>query len=202
MSPATGVMLIIVVALVAIYMYSEDQQRWSRSSSWSEYDQAARTRLPMPKPFAEQYGNTVVAVPTEEQATEIMAWREWHIELGHEGAVLVSPSYPTIWTGPVLVSDVVPSAANPNGVYAHRTMIEPVYMYSGVVWRRRVIGRVALSGTVLEGERGYRAERATIQELWVCSIPEQLDVAPFVVQCDFEQRYQCPVHLGYPSGAA
>lgn len=55
-----------------------------------------------------------------------------------------------------------------------------------------VEGEVALSGTVIEGEYGYRAEQATIRRLWFLYNPLPDALMPELI-AEFEARYQCEV---------
>src|SRR5439155_2347164 len=89
---------------------------------------------------------------------EIMGWRAWTLVPGEECLRSVSYNH-VIWDGPVLHADAIPTARNPNGVYA-------VHIPNNVPWTR-IWGEVALSGTVVEGENGYRGEVATIRSLYI-----------------------------------
>jgi hypothetical protein len=74
--------------------------------------------------------------------TEIIAWRGWSFADNAWEPILRSVTYDTIWEGPALTADVKPERHNSHGIYA-------------------------LSGTVVEADGGYRAERAIIRDLWV-----------------------------------
>ena len=96
---------------------------------------------------------------------EVVAWRAWYM-LGN--GILRSVSYDTQWEGPVLRADEIPMGRNSNGIYAVRTLDQVPFAHA---W-----GEVALSGIVVEGELGYRAEVATIRSLFVGR--ERHEVAP------------------------
>ena len=133
-------------------------------------------------------GNDPIASPPLEPVTEeILAWRGWHLVPEGDDWLLRSPSYAMRWDGPSAVADQKPAVHTRNGLYAvkDRTRAgESYYVY----------GQVALSGIVLEGETGYRAERATIRSLVLRGLPEGMeDVAPITVMAALEERYQCEV---------
>ena len=109
----------------------------------------------------------------------------------------------TIWEGPSITADHRPKLDNENGIYALKR--EDGYEYDPTVrfrlfdWNYRtgslVWGQVALSGVVVEGTMGYRAERSTIRSLYIqpqlCTLLP--DVVPLSLICLWEDRYQCPV---------
>lgn len=91
----------------------------------------------------------------------MIGWRWWSLE----GDVLKSVSHPTKWEGPTLRADKKPTKSNPHGIYclAKRDKIG--------AWKpeqfRRAFGKIELSGRVVKGEQGYRAEQATVLALYV-----------------------------------
>src|SRR5690554_3046331 len=94
--------------------------------------------------------------------TAITAWRAW----GWTGHVLRGVWQP--WTSSTFVAECldceeVPSDSHTCGVYAFKNVSDVVAMTG----RRAglVIGRVELSGLVIEHERGYRAEQVKMVEL-------------------------------------
>src|SRR5207249_46698 len=102
-------------------------------------------------------------------AQEILAWRGWHWL--HEpdafgGWTLALQGFRgKIWEGPTLVADQIPEPSNENGIYARpmdwyqRMMSSRYYMFGMVSHPSPVQGIVALSGRVIQGEQGWRAER-------------------------------------------
>jgi hypothetical protein len=149
---------------------------------------------------------------------EIVAWRGW--ALNADSLRLVSLHHPVQWHGPVLTADKVPEENSPHGIYAlakdkwfsdgggfaatYRQMYLQMNIYGGICpsvapytneYRDRslVEGEVALSGVVVCGDKGYRAERATIQSLKLLKVPEECRLCKVEVAGWLEQRYQCPV---------
>jgi hypothetical protein len=134
---------------------------------------------------------------------EIVAYRAWDydFQVAEDGAIgvrLESLHQDFYWDGPVTSADEAPSAGNQNGLYAirgdehHRNNFNE-YMQVKAIW-----GRVALSGIVVEGTHGYRAERATVQELWVS--PDHLhdDDSPEGLCKLLADRYQCDATVKAP----
>jgi len=151
---------------------------------------------------AVQAGDPGASARPEPVAQEIEAWRTWYLLVEADGfggydAILKSLSRETRWKGPVLVADKVPAVDHQHGVYARNLDAED--HYSGLMFRmpdfgQKVYGKVALSGIVVEGTTGYRAERATIRELWSYGA----EIPWFLLQYALEKRYQCPVSQGHP----
>ena len=101
------------------------------------------------------------------QGGELLAWRVWRLCRSQPdgGLRLVSLARGTVWHGPVLRADLVPDAfpGCGSGVYALKPATLPGrqqfdWALGADTWVR---GWVALSGRVVEHERGYRAERAS-----------------------------------------
>lgn len=108
---------------------------------------------------------------------EIIAWRGWCLSKDDHGPVLKSVTRDVPWLGPSLTADAKPGHRTPDpnyywrgdntsGIYALRELGEH---YS----KMSVVGSVALSGIVVEGENGYRAEHATIRSLRLRSLPDR-----------------------------
>jgi hypothetical protein len=130
----------------------------------------------------------------EPVAQEIVAYRAWLCAPDDDGrAVLWSLTRHVIWEGPTLVADLRPSEEHLHGVYAVK---EPwqrnVHSWS---YTFAVDGQVALSGVVLEGETGYRAERATIRALTLYYKECRWQKAPIEIARELEERYQVDVKL-------
>lgn len=104
---------------------------------------------------AEQAGDSGAGVGPEPVAEEIIAWRSWDLRDG----ALWSTTQNFCWDGPSVTADAVPTADNSNGIYALQEISDTPITD---VW-----GQVELSGLVVEGEKGYRAERATIRSLYI-----------------------------------
>src|SRR5512146_1382435 len=136
-----------------------------------------------------------VGASMEAVAQAILAWRGWYLDLDEAGEWwLRSISMSTRWEGPTLVADKVPERDSPHGVYALRERAK--------VGRQgdmgNCCGEVALSGVVVEGNTGYRAERATIRRLILLGYPLP-DVRPIEVMTALEDKYQCEVGWEEPT---
>ena len=97
---------------------------------------------------------------------EIVAERSWNLSQDEQGPVLYSVCHPVVWDGPTLRANVQPGKSDAYGIYAQRAL-EPCYAAYPVV------GTVALSGIVVEGELGFRGECATIRTLRLRSLPSE-----------------------------
>lgn len=117
---------------------------------------AMRYQVP-PKP-------TQRLVSDEVSATEILATRGWRLDFSpYVGVRLRSLHVDTIWEGPALVAHGDPETPD-NGIHAARHEAWTT-TFARYVVNASVSGVVALSGKIVEGENGYRAERAMIQSL-------------------------------------
>lgn len=93
--------------------------------------------------------------------TSMIGWRWWKLT---KSCRLQSVTARTIWDGPSLVAGVTPTKDGQSGIYAlaEREAIG-VHRPEG----NAVFGEVELSGKVVRGEHGFRAERATIRSLHI-----------------------------------
>lgn len=66
-----------------------------------------------------------------------------------------------VWEGGCLTADRVPTASNTNGIYAAKSQKDPELAR----YRSDVLVKLVLSGTVIEHQRGFRAECAEILEV-------------------------------------
>lgn len=103
---------------------------------------------------------------------EILAYRGWNLEDDPvNGARLRSMFIGAIWDGPSLVADAPPTQMAPHGyhhgVYAMKEKLWQSIYGVNIATSAHVTGVVLLSGLVVEGANGYRAERATIQSLTI-----------------------------------
>lgn len=144
----------------------------------------------------------------EKLEQEIIAYRAWLLDWecagwSGEGSnelpilrpVLHSINQQFTWDGPVARSTTPPAANSKAGLYA--VGVEDrfgdnfrSYVTSGNVW-----GEVALSGIVVEGDCGYRAEVTTIRRLWIgggMRINVYIDSPARLAQL-LADRYQCDV---------
>lgn len=109
---------------------------------------------------------------------EILAWRCWRLDnrypFGGEPEphpCLYSCWMPLAWTGPVVRADKVPSKENIHGIYCFRDI--PTGQNQGTRDHQEYVatypafGIVALSGRILVGSMGYRAERAVVRHVWI-----------------------------------
>lgn len=142
----------------------------------------------------------------------IPAWRCWRVDGSYAGTTLlvrlVSQTRLEYWEGPVQEADAEPTPTNGNGLYAAKDWESPILPCHTNEGKLRVLGRVGLYGTVVEGDRGYRAQRAVIEELWI------VDAAVYIrlfqaqeaalpldtLEAALADRYQVEVHRGWPDG--
>jgi hypothetical protein len=89
---------------------------------------------------------------------EITAWRLWR--LGNDGFVY-SPIINLPWR-PGEVMRSFPHLRADDGIYASKTRPQMMWPPSARASWPLVVGRVSLWGTVIEHEKGYRAENARI----------------------------------------
>jgi len=134
-------------------------------------------------PAHEQQPSSVI----EHRTTEILAWRGWDL---YDEAYLWSYGR-TRWDGPTLTADKKPDPNHNHGLYAVKD--QQCSNWCSYSAYRDVIGEVALSGLVVEGETGYRAEHCTIRKLSVQRVPPKR--VPLEFQAELEERYQCEVEL-------
>lgn len=163
----------------------------------------SRATLQLAWPIPKEANDLTVPVQRWEKQQELLGWRFWglgrHPKDG--GVRLRSFRAPYAWDGPVLRAHRLPSESpfSRAGVYALKSpklCNVDLYWESDECW---VSGWVALSGRVVEHERGYRAERAVIRRLRLgvaahLHLPKMEDV--MAVAAELERRYQAPVDLG------
>lgn len=156
-----------------------------------------------------------------------MAWRAWTLITQDGEPVLRSIVVDAIWTGPQYTgrkpeieklvaldesamvggSFFMPSLAglirrqhekSLRGIYAVKA---PRFLPSEYARLSPVIGLVALSGRVIEHERGYRAERAMIRHLYVNAslvsetLGEDSTWSPLDLCAILSERYHCEVEM-------
>jgi len=141
---------------------------------------------------------------------ELLGLRAWRLVRWNDDQRLRLQSLgrDAVWHGPVFAADAPPCAANESGVYALKPGRRPRSRHasgSGYAddWlagsRTWIWGWVALSGEVVEHERGYRAQRAVVRRLRLGSLAHLAFDGPAALADtvrDLEDRYQCPVKLG------
>ena len=94
-----------------------------------------------------------------------------------------------VWETATLVAHASPKA-NEHGVGIHACKTREEFVGSG--YAGTCIGTVALSGLVVEGEIGYRAERATVRSLIVLGYPAP-EIRPIELCAELAETYQCDV---------
>ncbi len=143
----------------------------------------------------------------ETVTTEIMAYRGWvlKVQIDDNGKAVIylrSMNFDMLWDGPTVVADETPKAESLHGLYAVGLL--PHHEWNFVLnmdMSCHIWGRVALSGMVIEGDLGYRAERATIQELWLNPATEVDDFdnhSTIGLAKLLAERYQCDVSQHRP----
>lgn len=140
----------------------------------------------------------------EVQTTEIIGYRAWDygcvVQPDSTVEILLqSPYQGTLWEGPVLTADREPGVGHGCGLYAIGTKERSETNYYDYVEPAKIWGKVAMSGIVVEGARGYRAERMAIQELFVN--PDYMDghSSPQGLAKLLADRYQCDCTVMEPT---
>lgn len=125
----------------------------------------------------------------EPVSKEIIAWRGWRLVKYADGWKLHSVTQHLVcWDGPTLIADKVPEWNSQHGIYALTERNAVV----GNGYQGHCLGEVALSGVVVEGSNGYRAERAMIRSLTLLGYFDP-STRPIEIMADLEERYQCEV---------
>lgn len=133
---------------------------------------------------------------------ELLGWRVWRLgRVQRDGSLrLCSVARRTIWPGPVMTADQEPTAlrTDRHGLYVLKPTVRARGNAGGefdrlwaIVW-----GWVALSGTVVEHENGYRGARAVVRRLRLGARAHLLFQKPGEIEAvrdELERRYQCPV---------
>lgn len=129
-------------------------QQMLSSSQWA-YAQGLVAQPPKP---------TQRLVNEESSSTELLAMRGWRLDFSpYCGVRLRSLHVDVVWEGPTLIAHGDPEQES-TGVHAAKTE-KWATEFSRYAALAPVWGVVALSGKVVEGTTGYRAERATVQSL-------------------------------------
>lgn len=147
---------------------------------------------------------TIFGVPPKKQTEPLIGWRTWRIVPNAASQwVLKSMSANYIWESPVgrtRNNERLTKDREHHGVYSYKT---PNLMLQHLGLLSNIAGRMDLTGHVVEHEFGYRAQRATIRELWIFDQGRPFQTNQFVdtekeieqITSDLESRYQCPVHV-------
>lgn len=93
-------------------------------------------------------------------AGEIMAWRIWKIAIGSAQCLLRSVATDFVWLPKQPVEGDVLAGF---GIHAYKDAYGPVH--DGYAGGQYVVGQVALWGDVVEHEKGYRAQYASVRSL-------------------------------------
>ncbi len=138
---------------------------------------------------------------------ELIAMREWRIcaEEGTGRALLTSLNGEQVWEGPVFESPWSPDeppgpSTGVHGLkrWCRRQLWEKGWLVGRETW---AWGWVALSGLVEETPTGFRAEVAAIRHCrlgpFTLSLFDSRDAVRALV-VELEERYRCPVKIGYP----
>ena len=117
-------------------------------------DLAAAKKPPPPEPLA----------PASTVFGEILAWRVWKVKAGWLRSTYREDIWPA--SGPIIASGI--EDHNAIGIHAWKDQQQAIKygMEYSAGWV--VLGKVRLWGTVIEHERGYRAEFARVAEITDC----------------------------------
>lgn len=137
---------------------------------------------------------------------EIIAYRGWDYDFhvtpdGKVAVRLESRHQDFYWDGPATTADEAPSAEGDHGLYAVASDAHHKDNFGSYVSDAPIWGRVALSGVVVEGTNGYRAERAAVQELWVNAGALDCEDSADGMCKALGDRYQCDVSVKAPRWA-
>jgi hypothetical protein len=124
--------------------------------------------------------------PPEPVTEEIIAWRGWMILGEPNDPRLCSLTRMSLWDGPTVTADQKPDRDSTHGLYALRDRAGLREM------RRDAEGEVSLSGVVVEGTNGYRAERATVRSIVLANNPCP-EISLMTLADLLAVRYQCEV---------
>lgn len=105
-------------------------------------------------------------VKQESSDTEIVGWRCWRLKMD-ERPELQSLHHDTPWDTAVLRATHEPTVQNVAGIYALDDRAAIGFMLADFDPYAPVYGEVALSGTVIEGSKGFRGECAVIRSLFL-----------------------------------
>ena len=132
----------------------------------------------------------------------IEAWRTWLVD----GMTLQSTGVSCLWEGPTmttLASARVKSTImhGDMGVHCYKTPNLLLTHFFGAIPGEKypisflyILGRIDISGHVVEHQHGYRAQKAIIRELWIlrqADMPQTIDMW----RESFLTLYECPVHI-------
>jgi hypothetical protein len=112
----------------------------------------------------------------------VRGWRYWILD---ERGLLKSAHNDMTWAGPTVHADRIPTRDNSHGIYAVATkeQIPPMPSYGGYAF-----GEVELSGVVVVGEHGYRAETATVRSIHLQKRQDEMPldgITPPQTYCDW-----------------
>lgn len=152
------------------------------------------------------------AVGASPRVGVIPAWRSWRVDAELDANAkfvirLVSESRLEYWDGPTMQADQEPTMENSSGLYAAKDWDAHIIPGNMRGSHLRVIGRVGLYGKVIEAERGYRASRCVIEELWIVDVAAYVRVMPNkdallslpIIAAALAERYQVEVHETAPN---
>lgn len=150
--------------------------------------------------------------------TPLIGWRCWKLEKKHNRYVCMSITAPVVWEGPTMrtLNNVPPHSdfldgdrnsptfsaynrKNPRtdfGIFCYKT---PMLLRTYLGYSYPIVGRISLTGIVIEHEYGYRAQTVTMDELWVCLPPWDTQLNENItterIAIGLEDFYQCPVSV-------
>lgn len=116
--------------------------------------------------FGYDEGTPAPTVRQESSDTEIVGWRCWRLKTD-ERPELQSLHHDTAWDTAVLRATQEPTVTNVSGIYALDDRAAIGFMLADFDPYAPVYGEVALSGTVIEGSKGFRGECAVIRSLFL-----------------------------------
>jgi hypothetical protein len=148
--------------------------------------------------------------PIIHRSTEVLGWRAWDLVLDADGEpILESLNIRYHWDGPSAANATPPTVvwtmlavrSDAPGFFARKTREGAAAYLDGHRAAHRAFGEVALSGLVIEGEDGYRAQRCTIRSLTIFGgIGDVVNVWDLAAR--LESRYACDVTIELPEPSA
>jgi hypothetical protein len=140
----------------------------------------------------------------------LVGWRTWKLSWPSQ-THLMSTAAGDKWTGPRMTTldfmrvtphwgNVAPkhrtkSPLHDFGVFSYKNPVLLMRYFEVGSRTLPVVGRLDLTGHIVEHEFGSRAQSVMIRELWLVKESLLGNINPTVTQAHLQEHYECPVHL-------